>query len=219
MKKILLIVFILSFINYSKSQTVVINDRLLSQLTKNQAARVASEKSFISSYEKQKEIYDKARNKVAQILAIHEFIYQQLHNINSLFDQGVKLKYIYQDLKIIADNSAKILQLTVKYPQYQVFLIKEYEGIITQSIGLKKSIEDIVLKKDKKILMNAYERDELLEEIRIQVYSIRGYTYYIVWYLENAKKKPYLLHIPAIEWYVDLDKMIVRDIIMNYKYL
>ena len=36
-----------------KGQTVVLNDQLLAQITKNQAVRLASNESFLNSYEKQ----------------------------------------------------------------------------------------------------------------------------------------------------------------------
>lgn len=199
------------------SQKVVINDRLLIQLQKNQLARVTSEKNFMSSYSKQKAFYEDAQKKVAKVLAIQEYIYTQLHNVNSLFNQGAKVKYIYEDLKIIGENSHKILQLSIKLPQYQVFILREYEDIIARSITLKKFIEENILKKHKDVLMDAYERDEILEELRIQVYTLRGYTYYILGYLENAKKTPYLLHFNEIGGYINLDKMIVSEIIRGIK--
>lgn len=199
------------------AQKVVFNDRLMAQLTKNQLARTTSEKSFFNSYAKQKELYDDAKKKVAKVLAIQEYIYHQLYNVNSFFEQSAKVKYIYQDLLIIAENTSKILQLSFKYPQYTVFITREYAEIISRSLTLKKFLQENVLKKGEKILMDAYERDEILEEIRVQVYSLRGYTYYILSYLENAKKTPYLLHIKEIQGYVDLDKMIINDIIRKYE--
>lgn len=218
MKKTLLF-FIAISTTALKSQQIVFNDRLLAQLQKNQLVRLASEKGFFKSYEKQKELYNKATKKVAQVVAIQEYIYDKLYNVNSLFRQGKKVKYIYDDIKIISENTSKILQLSTKLPQYQPFLIKEYESIIKESLNLKTFIQDNVLKKDHKSLMDPYDRDELLDEIAIKVYTIRGYTYYIISYLEWAKDTPYLMHIPEIKGYVDLDRMIVSDIIRQYKYL
>ena len=37
-------------------------------------------------------------------------------------------------------------------------------------------------------------------------------------YFENAKKVPYLLHIPELRAYVNMDKMIVEDILWRIKY-
>ena len=66
-----------------KAQQIAINDRLLVQLTTNHGVRMASEQAFLDSYEKQKKMYDDIKNKTAQVIAIQEYIYQQLKNVNS----------------------------------------------------------------------------------------------------------------------------------------
>ena len=76
-------VIILLFATGLKSQQIAFNDRLLLQLTTNHGVRMASEQAFLDSYEKQKEMYDDIKNKTAQVIAIQEYIYQQLKNVNS----------------------------------------------------------------------------------------------------------------------------------------
>ena len=68
MKNILLFSIIVSiaFLKLN-AQTVVYNDKLLIQLTKNQAVRLASNESYLNSYEKQKKTYDEINQKLAQI--------------------------------------------------------------------------------------------------------------------------------------------------------
>ena len=75
------------------AQTVVYNDKLLMQLTKNQAVRLASNESYLNSYEKQKKTYDEIKQKIAQVVAIQEYIYEKLTNINSAIKQGKQLYY------------------------------------------------------------------------------------------------------------------------------
>jgi hypothetical protein len=74
----------------------VINDKLLSQITVNHGVRLASEQAFLDSYKKQKELYEDIKNKTAQVIAIQEYIYQQLKNVNSALTQSKKLMYLYQ---------------------------------------------------------------------------------------------------------------------------
>ena len=64
------------------SQQIVINDKLLSQITVNHGVRLGSEQTFLDSYKKQKELYDDVNNKITQIIAIQEYIYQQLKNVS-----------------------------------------------------------------------------------------------------------------------------------------
>lgn len=56
----------------------MINDKLLSQITINHGVRLGSEQVFLDSYEKQNELYNEIKNKTAQVIAIQEYIYQQL---------------------------------------------------------------------------------------------------------------------------------------------
>lgn len=48
-----------------KSQQIVFNDKLLAQITKDHAVRLASEQTFLDSYKKQKQLYDDIKNKTA----------------------------------------------------------------------------------------------------------------------------------------------------------
>ena len=73
------------------SQQIVINDKLLSQITVNHGVRLGSEQAFLDSYEKQKKMYDDINSKITQIIAIQEYIYQQLKNVNSALTQSKKL--------------------------------------------------------------------------------------------------------------------------------
>ena len=99
------------------SQQIVINDKLLSQITVNHGVRLGSEETFLDSYEKQKELYDDINNKITQIIAIQEYIYQQLKNVNSALTQSKKLIYLYQYLGKIVTNSNKMLDLSAQHPE------------------------------------------------------------------------------------------------------
>ena len=59
MKKILMaMILAVVGLNLLKAQSVVINEKLLAQLTKNHTVRLASNSAILSSYEKQKKLYD-----------------------------------------------------------------------------------------------------------------------------------------------------------------
>lgn len=212
MKK-LLFFSLLNMISYVGAQQVVINDRLLAQLTKNQAARVGSEKSFISSYEKQKELYDKAKTKIAQVIAIQEYIYHHLKNVNSVFRQGKKVKQIWEEFQDVIKDSKKILVYNSKYPQYSPFLYRAYEEIWIRLIKIKNYIEKEALNENNDFLLDSYDREKILIRVSDELRALRAGTYGIIMYFERAKKIPYLLHIDEIRVYVNIDKLIIKDII------
>ena len=219
MKKVLPFgIFVLLGISVD-SQQIVINDKLLMQITKNHAVRLASEQTFLDSYEKQKELYDEINNKTTQIIAIQEYIYQQLKNVNSALTQSKKLVYLYQYLGKIVTNSNKMLDLSAQHPEYAVLVSKYYVEIGKQVLKLQQEVTQDILKEDKDFLMDAMDREMLIEKIFTRVRNINGNILYIILRLENAKKIPYLYQVPVLRNYINIDKAIVGDIITKYKYI
>ena len=219
MKKLLPFgIFVLLGISVN-SQQIVINDKLLTQITKNHAVRLASEQTFLDSYEKQKELYDEINNKTTRIIAIQEYIYQQLKNVNSALTQSKKLVYLYQYLGKIVTNSNKMLDLSAQHPEYAVLVSKYYVEIGKQVLKLQQEVTQDILKEDKDFLMDAMDREMLIEKIFTRVRNINGNILYIILRLENAKKIPYLYQVPVLRNYINIDKAIVGDIITKYKYI
>lgn len=219
MKKITAFV-ILVFSGISvNSQQIVINDKLLSQITVNHGVRLASEQAFLDSYEKQKELYNDIKNKTAKVIAIQEYIYQQLKNVNSALTQSKKLMYLYQYLGKIVTNSNRMLDLSAQHPEYAVLVSKYYVEIGKQVLKLQQEVSQDILNENKDFLIDAMDREMLIEKVFTLVRNINGNILYIILRLENAKKIPYLYQVPILRNYINIDKAIVRDIIQKYKYI
>ena len=200
-------------------QQIVINDKLLVQMTTNHGVRLGSEQAFLNSYEKQKELYDDIKNKTAQVIAIQEYIYQQLKNVNSALTQSKKLIYLYQYLGKVANNSNKMLDLSSQHPEYAVLVSKYYVEIGKQTLKLKQEVTQDILNENKDFLMDPMDREMLIEKVFTRVRNINGNILYIILRLENAKKIPYLYQVPVLRNYLNIDKAIVGDIIQKYKYV
>lgn len=211
-----ILMFIGVFVN---SQQVVINEKLLSQITVNHGVRLVSEQTFLDSYKKQKELYDEINNKVTQVIAIQEYIYQQLKNVNSALTQSKKLIYLYQYLGRIVNNSNKMLDLTAQHPEYAILVSKYYVEIGKQTMKLQREVTQDILNENKDFLMDASDREMLIEKVFTRVRNINGNILYIILRLENAKKIPYLYQVPVLRNYLNIDNAIVSDIIQKYKYL
>ena len=219
MKKIL-VLGILIFLGISaKSQQIVVNEQLLIQMTKDQTVRLGSEQTFLNSYEKQNELYDDIKQKTTQVIAIQEYIYQQLKNVNSALMQSKKLIYLYQYLGKIASNSNKMLDLSAQHPEYAVLVSKYYTEIGNQVLKLQQEVTQDILNENKDFLMDASDREMLIEKVFTRVRNINGNILYIILRLENAKKIPYLYQVPVLRNYVNIDKAIVGEIITKYKYI
>lgn len=219
MKKTVTIgMFLFSFVGIN-SQQIVINDKLLSQITVNHGVRLASEQAFLESYKKQKELYDEINNKTTQVIAIQEYIYQQMKNVNSALTQSKKLIYLYQYLGKIVSNSNRMLDLSAQHPEYAALVSTYYVEIGKQVTKLQQEVTQDILNEDKDFLMDAMDREMLIEKVFTRVRNIHGNILYIILRLENTRKIPYLYQVPVLRNYINIDRAIVGDIITKYKYI
>ena len=219
MKKIVIFGLLTFFGILIKSQQIVFNDKLFAQMTKDHAVRMGSEQAFLNSYEKQKQLYDDIKNKTAQVIAVQEYIYQQLKNVNSALTQSKKMMYLYQYLGKVVNNSNRMLDLSAQHPEYGILVSKYYFEIGNQAMKLKQEVSQDILNENKDFLMDASDREMLIEKVFTRVRNINGNILYIILRLENAKKIPYLYQIPKLRNYINIDKAIVGDIITKYKYI
>ena len=219
MKKIVVFGTFLFSVIVVDSQQIVINDKLLTQITVNHGVRLASEQAFLDSYEKQRELYDDINNKTMQVIAIQEYIYQQLKNVNSALTQSKKLIYLYQYLGKIIINSNKMMDLSAQHPEYAALVSKYYVEIGKQVVKLQQEVTQDILNENKDFLMDASDREMLIEKVFTRVRNIHGNILYIILRLENARKIPYLYQVPVLRNYLNIDKAIVGDIITKYKYI
>lgn len=219
MKKIVIFGLLTFFGILIKSQQMVFNDKLFAQMTKDHVVRIGSEQAFLNSYEKQKQLYDDIKNKTAQVIAIQEYIYQQLKNVNSALTQSKKLIYLYQYLGKLITNSNRMLDLSAQHPEYVILVSKYYVEIGNQAMKLKQEVSQDILNENKDLLMDASDREMLIEKVFTRVRNINGNILYIILRLENAKKIPYLYQVPKLRNYINIDRAIVGDIITKYKYI
>ena len=201
------------------AQTVVYNDKLLIQLTKNQAVRLASNESYLNSYEKQKKTYDEINQKIAQVVAIQEFIYDKLTNINSAIKQGKQLYYLSKTFVQIGINANDVLSLTAQHPEYAILLNRFYIGATQELLKMQSELTNDILHEENDFLMDPYDRQVLIQNLSTKAQMINGYLICIKIRLKNARKTPYIYQIPTINTYVNLDRMIIKGIIEKYKFI
>ncbi len=100
-------------------------------------------------------MYDDIKNKTAQVIAIQEYIYQQLKNVNSALTQSKKLMYLYQYLGKVVTNSNRMLELSAQHPEYAILVSKYYVEIGNQTMKLKQEVSQDILNENKDFLMDA----------------------------------------------------------------
>ena len=200
-------------------QTVVLNDQLLAQITKNQAVRLASNESFLNSYEKQKKLYDDVNQKIAQVVSIQQFIYEKLTNVNAAIKQGKQLYYLSNTFVQIGQNANEVLSLTAQNPQYAILLNRYYIAATQELIKMQTELVNDILREDADFLMDPFDRQAVIQKLSTRANMINGYLVCIRIRLKNARKIPYIYQIPTINTYVNLDRAIVKNIMQNYQFI
>lgn len=202
-----------------KGQTVVLNDQLLAQITKNQAVRLASNETFLNSYEKQKKLYEDVNQKIAQVVAIQKFIYEKLTNVNAAIKQGKQLYYLSNTFVQIGQNANEVLSLTAQNPQYAILLNRYYIAATQELIKMQTELVNDILREDADFLMDPFDRQAVIQKLSTRANMINGYLVCIRIRLKNARKIPYIYQIPTINTYVNLDRAIVKNIMQNYNFI
>ncbi|QOW10101.1 hypothetical protein Q73A0000_06880 [Kaistella flava (ex Peng et al. 2021)] len=218
MKKITLaLLTVIAGLTFVEGQTIVINDQLLAQLTKNQAVRLASNESFLNSYEKQKKLYNDINQKIAQVVAIQEFVYDKLTNINSAIKQGKQLYYLSKTFVQIGQNANDVLILTAQHPEFAILMNRFYIAAVQELLKMQTELTQDILHEENDFLMDPYDRQVLIQNLSSKAQMINGYLICIKIRLKNAKKIPYIYQIPTINSYVNLDRAIVKKIMIYYQ--
>lgn len=211
---VLLIIFLSAVQIKAQDIAVAINPTLMIELGKNQYVRESAVNNVKDMYEKQNDWYKKAEIKMAQVLFVHEQIYQALYNVNSLFKNAKQLQQISRDLMICKQNTLKAVSLGIKKTPYSVWMKKYFLYDLASRIDeLRKIFSDAL---NKKLLMDAYDREMLLDNVNFKIQMINMSALNIISIIKYNESRAYIYSIPIFGDYIEQDKMIVEQIMQQY---
>lgn len=211
---VLLIIFLSAVQIKAQDIAVAINPTLMIELGKNQYVRERAVDNVKDMYEKQNDWYKKAETKMAQVVLVHEQIYQALYNVNSLFNNVKQLNQISRDLNICRINTLKAVSLGIKKTPYSVWMKKYFFYDLASRINeLRKIFSDAL---NKKLLMDAYDREMLLDNVNFKIQMINMSALNIINIIKYNESRAYIYSIPIFGDYIEQDKMIVEQIMQQY---
>lgn len=210
---VLLIIFLSAVQIKAQDFAVAINPTLMIELGKNQYVRESAVNNVKDMYEKQNDWYKKAEIKMAQVVFVHEQIYQALYNVNSLFKNAKQLQQISRDLMICKQNTLKAVGLGIKKTPYSVWMKKYFLDLSLRIDELRKIFSDAL---NKKLLMDAYDREMLLDNVNFKIQMINMSALNIISIIKYNESRAYIYSIPIFGDYIEQDKMIVEQIMQQY---
>ena len=215
MRIFVLLLFVFLSAQQLRAQAAI-NPTLMKELAINQEVREASMANIRSMYKKQNDWYQNAQTKMAQVLLVHEQIYQALYNVNSLFKNAKQLKYIYADLKECGKNLSRALRISTQKPQYAIWGRKYYRDTSNRLNELKLMVFQILNEGGEKLLMDAYDREMLLDTFHFKVQMLNISALNIINAIEYNESRSYIYSIPIFSTYIEQDKMIIEHIMQQY---
>lgn len=221
MKTSQLTVLLILTLSKLKSQTplVVYNDKLLLQLSENEAARSISNSTQRSEHRDRKLASDRISQKLAVIITTHELLYEDLKNVQSILSSGKKVAYFANYLVKSKSELTQMISLTQERPKHAALLYKYYNELLSELILLQRLLSEELLTSRADLLLSVYEREILIEKLLERARNIYGILLYINMTLRLGENKPVLQSIPVLKDYYMLDKEIVKSLIGKYKNL
>lgn len=219
MKKVSTLLILLCF-NFGLSQVNFgYNDKLLIQLSKNQGVRLTSNQLFLSNLRSQNEYYTSAKQKATQIMFIHDYIYDKLRNIHRNISQGKKLFYTLQYMDNIVQSSRELIEHTGQDPVIGAMLTTYYTHIIEEALSLQQILQSEILKEEDGFLMDAYDREILIDKIYTKVKGINSKMRYLSILIEARANKPLIYQMPLIGNYAIIDREMVMSIMQRWNWI
>ena len=215
MRIFVLLLFVFLSAQQLRAQAAI-NPTLMKELAINQEVREASMANIRNMYKKQNDWYQNAQTKMSQVLLVHEQIYQALYNVNSLFKNAKQLKYIYADLKECGKNLSRALRISTQKPQYAIWGRKYYRDTSNRLNELKLMVFQILNEGGEKLLMDAYDREMLLDTFHFKVQMLNISALNIINAIEYNESRSYIYSIPIFSTYIEQDKMIIEHIMQQY---
>ena len=90
---------------------------------------------------------------------------------------------------------------------------------IRERLKMQSELTNDILHEENDFLMDPYDRQVLIQNLSTKAQMVNGYLICIKIRLKNARKTPYIYQIPTINTYVNLDRAIVKNIMMNYNFI
>lgn len=214
-----LLLFIFHFTQKTNAQFTefVFNSDLTFQVMKNGVVRESSSQLFIHEYQKENELYEQMNKDMAQIVIIHNHIFNQLTNVNAYFRQGKKLKHFLYEIQQTIKAVNKTKQLLRKYPKYWILLKTPVNDVYTSVIGISSEVKNVLNKDHEKLLIDHHDRDDILERFLMRIINIKISIYALNARIEWLSYHNDIMNVPILGDYINKDKALIENIITKYK--
>ncbi|WP_316847074.1 hypothetical protein [Pedobacter psychrodurus] len=217
MKTILILLLLLCQRGFS--QRIILDRDHLKAVMENNAARISAELFHIGSLEdingRQKEI---SRNLGAVILT-EQLIFSSLTQVDQGLKSAMAVRQIGQlSLEIISESRA-VLGQAAAAPYLLAFAEATCRQLSDRGLKLAGEVSVLILKEGKDLLIDFAKRDALLKKISLELKTIRALLFSIKKCMYWARVKGVLHSVNPFGGFVNTDKRMVENLLLDLKTL
>jgi hypothetical protein len=219
MRKLIILVIGAFIFHGANSQTIVI-DPILAGVTA--AATIAENESYTKINDKQKAIEVLQTTTVATCNFIndwHKKMYNGLQQVSNTVKNAYQLIECAELLKDIYQIESDMRSAAQSNPLALAFVMQMQRDMVTKAVNYYTEIQTLILKeKDNKLLMDAGERVNLLNEVRDNLRCLRAMAWCCKAKVKLVIMQGILQSINPFGSIVNNDAKIVKDILKSWKY-
>jgi hypothetical protein len=219
MKKLILFALSLLIAPFCFGQQYVFDYQVCESVIANGAVRSGAEITHQQYLGKINNNLNNINTNVGSVVLAQTMIYEALSNVNSALKDGLAVKNLAVIVADITNYTRQCLALAESDPALLLFASKISDEMRLKAMALVSDVSGYVLKSGNNVLADYNSRDELLKKVTTQLQILDGLAYGAWRAMFWAKEKGIIASLDPFAGFIYKDKLFVRQIIANAKYL
>lgn len=210
---------LLVFLSLNATAQYVFDKNHFNQVIANQAVRSAAEAVHQSNLKSIETSINTIRLNMGSVVLIQDVIYRSLTEVKEGLKDGLQVKNMSIYINDILTTSNKMVDQAKSEPYLLLFAEENLQWSKKRLLAISLEVQQLVLKGGKDVLMDYTKRDELLDMINNELIIMRASIYRAMRCMYYAKQNGLLRSLNPYKEFIDRDKSLVNEIILNYKHL
>lgn len=219
MKKHWILFFFLTGGKLCYGQKVVFDQQHFTIVNENGFARLSSELAMQGIVNQMNKSLDDIKTNTGALILTQELVYRALSAVDQSLKTTLAVKEISALIVEIFSDSKQMLRFAAAHPQLLVFAEDIAVRLKERSLRLAKDVSIVALQSRGDLLLDFQKRDALIKKISLELKLIRALVFSMHKSMYWAAQRSLLAQVNPFKDFVNLDKRLAGQIILNAKTL
>lgn len=217
--KIYVLFFLLLVGKSGWSQRIVFDREHLRAVVENNAARISAELTHSQQLVDISDRLGDIQLNLGAVILTERLIYNSLTQVDQGLKSALILRQIGEVSLDIVSESRKVLSAAASSPHLLLFAQENISAMSGRGTRLAAEVSALALKEGPGVLLDFSKRDALLKKISLELRTIRALLYSIQKCMYWAKVNGLLRSVNPFAGFVNTDKRMVENLLLNLKTL